>query len=382
MSRELVTTNGGFDSLAIADTEAGTLANVAREESELKAAIFLARNFPRDEAKAHAKLVRSCERPNFATGAQYSFPRGGTEVKGPSIDLAREAARCWGNIRYGLRLVTLDEESVHIKGYALDLETNSYVEMEDKFARLIQRKGKGWVKPDERDLRELINRRGAICVRNAILQLLPPDAIEAACKQADETMRKAARGDLEGHRDDTVKALVVSFDRMGVSTEMLVKFLGHELRLITAEELTRLRTIYKSLADGNSKPSEYFDYGDAAAEPSPKTADLNDKLKAARGSKDAAKEPAREESPKEEEPKQETAETPASESPPEKPATAAAELEAAGDYRIVGGPWADTPLKGIPAEDLQKIFIGADDAREGMTKKDIEAVKKFVSLKG
>src|SRR4051812_40088499 len=134
MTTELVTTNGGFDSLAIADTEAGTLANVAREESELKAAIFLARNFPRDEAKAYARLVRSCERPSFATGAQYSFPRGEVNVKGPSVDLAREGARCWGNIRYGLRIVTLDENNVHIKGYALDLESNTYAEMEDKFA--------------------------------------------------------------------------------------------------------------------------------------------------------------------------------------------------------------------------------------------------------
>ena len=45
-----------------------------------------------------------------------------------------------------------------------------------------------WTVPDERDLRELTNRRGAICVRNAILALVPPDLVEDAMATADQTL--------------------------------------------------------------------------------------------------------------------------------------------------------------------------------------------------
>src|SRR5258706_4186843 len=115
----------GFDSIQRRPEQAGIVAVIAREEAELKAAIVLARKFPRDESVSFAKLLRSCERPSFAENAGYAFPRGGTMVTGPAVDLAREASRCWGNMRYGLRIVTADDSWIHIKGLALDLEHNN-----------------------------------------------------------------------------------------------------------------------------------------------------------------------------------------------------------------------------------------------------------------
>src|SRR5690606_32675204 len=100
---------------AITVREAGAASAVAREEAEMKSAIFLARQFPRDEAAAYTKIIKSCRRPTFAEGAMYRFPRGGQQVEGPSVQLAREIARCWGNIRYGLRIVSVDAEMIHIR---------------------------------------------------------------------------------------------------------------------------------------------------------------------------------------------------------------------------------------------------------------------------
>src|SRR5690625_3214268 len=106
MITELTTRNpaalAGFESSAtghVQEREVGAASAVAREEAELKGAIFLAREFPRDEFKAYNQIVKTCARPNFAENALYSFPRGGQTVKGPSVQLAREIARCWGNIR-------------------------------------------------------------------------------------------------------------------------------------------------------------------------------------------------------------------------------------------------------------------------------------------
>jgi hypothetical protein len=277
---------------AMVATEAGTTSLVAREEAELKSAIILARRFPRDEAASYTRFIKSCQRPSFAEGALYNFPRGGNRIEGPSVDMAREAARCWGNIRYGLRVVTVDREMAHIKGFAYDLETNNYVEAEDKFRILIQRRDKEtgittWVQPDERDFRELLNRRGAICVRNALLQILPPDVIDDAIAKVKETMRRAASGEIQQDRDAAIRRMAVAFSGIAVTPDMLSAYLNHPLEQVTDEELADLRGIYKSIIDGNSKRDDYFSTTPVgtttatAGEAKSRTSGLIDKLKAA-----------------------------------------------------------------------------------------------------
>ena len=241
--------------------EAG-LSAIARDEGELKAGVVMAKKFPRNELTSYNRLMKSCERPSLAGAATYCFPRGGQNIEGPSVDLAREAARCWGNIRYGLRIIAETEEQVHIQGVAFDLETNNLVSAEDKFKKLVQRKISGslqWIKPDERDLRELVNRRGAICVRNALLQLLPPDVIDDAVMKAKETMTKAAKGEIKQDPKKAISSLISAFGQLGVTSEMVAKYLEHDLEIITEKEMVELRGIWKSINDGNSRREEYFE---------------------------------------------------------------------------------------------------------------------------
>ncbi len=254
-----------FELQTVNSQNVGALSAQTRETSEIQASITIAKRFPRDEIAARLKCSASCARPSFAERAAYSFPRGGSNVTGPSVDLARELARCWGNINYGLRIVEGDDDTIHIKGFAFDIETNNRIEMEDKFAKLVQRKSKKtgiteWVTPDERDLRELMNRRGAILVRNALLQLLPPDLIDDALNESRETMRRAAAGELGKDRESTVKGLAKAFAMQGVTIEMLEQRLGHELKLISDEEVADLRGIYKSISDGHTKRADHFEF--------------------------------------------------------------------------------------------------------------------------
>lgn len=269
---------------AYADS-AGELAVVTREQTEIQSAIIAAKRFPRNEQQAFVKAINSFTRPTMAEAAMYNFPRGGKTVEGPSVDCARELARVWGNVRYGLRVVSQDADRLHIKAYALDLETNTYVEAEDEFSKLIQRKDKytgetRWIQPDERDLRELMNRRGAIAIRNCILQVLPSDLVEDVLKTAKSTLQKDAGNSLEKNREDTVKALVVAFDRVGVSVGMLETYLGHKLDLITAAEVADLRAIHQSIREGVAKREEYFKFEavEQAKEPMSLTGALKAKL--------------------------------------------------------------------------------------------------------
>lgn len=241
-------------------SELAPTASAAEKQFEIQSAITIAKRFPRNEDQAFARLMKAADRTSFAEDAAYNFPRGGTAVEGPSVNLAREAARVWGNIRYGQVVLADDEDDRQIGGWAWDLESNVKVTAEDAFAKLIQRKTKGgnggtsWIKPDERDLRELTNRRGAILVRNCILQLLPKDLIEDALVRCKATLKKGAETDPDGAR----KKLILAFSQLNISPDMLEQRLGHPLAASSPAEIAELRTIYKSIADGNSTWSEYL----------------------------------------------------------------------------------------------------------------------------
>lgn len=245
------------------ENEISAAAAVAREQSELAGAMQHARECPRSEASSFRALITSCERLRFADEATYTYPRGGKQICGPSVKLAREVARCWGNMRCGLRYVFEDEERVLIKGYAHDLENNSYVEFEDSFRKMIQRKvGNGknakteWVKPDERDERELVNRRGAICVRNSILAIFPSDIIEDALEQCRKTLRDPKNQPVD--RRAAMRAVVKAFDQVSVTPDMLEHYLGHDLEALSDDEMAELRGIFGSIRDGHTRREEHF----------------------------------------------------------------------------------------------------------------------------
>jgi hypothetical protein len=252
-------------------SELAPTAASAEKQFEIQSAIIIAKRFPRDEDSAFQKLMKACKRSTFAEDAEYSFPRGDKLVTGPSVALAREAARVWTNVRHGLTIIRDDPQSRQIQGWAWDVETNTKVTAEDDFRKLIFRKGKGWIEPDERDLRELTNRRGAILKRNCILEVIPKDLIEDALYQCHKTLQSDAAQDPDAAR----KRILVAFSELNVNAEMLAAYLGHAVGQSSPEEIASLRTIYKSIVDGNSKWADYVSGNSEAT-----AADLAQKTKA------------------------------------------------------------------------------------------------------
>jgi hypothetical protein len=234
--------------------EMGTAAAIARAQQEVQGAIIVAKRFPRNEDDCRAKLLKACKRTEFAEDAEYNFPRGGQDVAGPSVYLAREAARLWGNIQYGFEVIRDDQETRMIRSFAWDMESNARTIQEDSFRKLIFRKKGGWVEPDERDLRELTNRRAAIGYRNCILQLIPSDYVNEACRVANTTKQLKAQQDPDGER----KKIVDAFSEMNVMPSKLEEIIGHKLSEASPPEIAKLRGIYKSIRDGNSTIADYL----------------------------------------------------------------------------------------------------------------------------
>lgn len=268
------------------ESSIGGVAAATREQSEIQSAIIVAKKFPRNEQASYAKVMNSLTRITLAEKAAYNFPRGGSNITGPSIKLAREIARCWENVRYGIRIVKESQEKICIKGYAYDCEANTYVEAEDEFKKLIQRKDKktgitGWVTPDERDLRELINRKGALLVRNCILQILPPDIIEDALSQARKTVDLSVRKELSTNREDAIKRSVLAFSNLGVPVALIEKKLEKKSSDWNKDDIVTLKGIYTSVQEGHTKVSEHFDFADTVTGAQvDATSDISAKLKA------------------------------------------------------------------------------------------------------
>lgn len=256
--------------------ELAAVSAASKERAEIESAIIIAKKMPRNDQEAWQRVNKSCQRPAFAEAATYCFPRGGNDVTGPSVDLARELARCWGNVRFGLRILRDDDTSRLIQGWAWDLETNMKVEAEDAFEKLIQRKNKKtnvteWIEPDERDLRELTNRRGAILVRNCILQMVPKDMVEDALYQCNKTLQSKTAADPDAAR----KRLMSDFGSINVTVSMIEGVLGHPFDQSSPKELADLRAAYNSIAAGNSTWQEYAKSNEPAESPKP---DINEQL--------------------------------------------------------------------------------------------------------
>jgi hypothetical protein len=225
----------------------------------MEAAVYLARQYPRDEVKAEAKMLRQCTRAEFAEKAIYRYPRGGETIKGPSVNLARQLGRCWGNMVSGVRVLGVDDEWVQLQGFAFDLESNCRTTQEHRFRKRIQRKG-GWkATDDERELRELLGRQGAILERNCILRLLPSDVVDATKEACTRTLLDAAKNMIRKDKASTIKALLVAFQLLNVTKDMIEKRIEAPIDDITADQLAELRECYTAISEGHAQRSEFFD---------------------------------------------------------------------------------------------------------------------------
>lgn len=231
-----------------------------RAIAEAQGKLVIAKRFPRDEAVAYQRLMEACSRPGLAEEAVYSFPRGGQTVSGPSIRLAEELARCWGNIDYGLRELSRRDGESEMEAYAWDLETNTMSSQKFTVKHIRDRnssKGGNQVLTDERDIYEIGANMGARRLRARILAVIPGDLADAAVTQCRKTMA----GNVDMQLSDRIRVMADKFAKIGVKPQMLEKRMGKKLDDFLQEEVADMSGIYKSVRDGITKASYWF--GDA-----------------------------------------------------------------------------------------------------------------------
>lgn len=228
-----------------------------RQAEEVKAAIFMAKQFPRDQQASFNRIMQACQRKKLAEEAEYEFPRGGTKVNGPSIRLAEVLAQNWGNIDYGLIELEQRHGESQVMAYAWDMETNTRRQM--TFTVRHERKAKGSINrlEDPRDIYEMVANQGARRMRACILGVIPGDIVDAALERCRQTLK-------EGHTEPLVdrirKALLQFQEKYGVTKEMIEKYLGCSSESFTENDYIRLGNVWKALRDGMAKREDYFDF--------------------------------------------------------------------------------------------------------------------------
>jgi len=226
-----------------------------RSAQEVQAAMIVAKRFPRDDNEAIERIRTSCKRVKLAEVATYSYPKGGTNVTGPSIRLAECLAQRWGNIDFGIKELEQRKGESLCEAYAWDLETNTRRAITFTVKHRLHTRGGVKELTDPRDIYEMMANQGSRRLRACILAVIPGDVCDEAVAQCAKTLAGQSSEPLE----DRVRKMLAAFkDRFGVSKEMIEARLGHNAAAITEEKLVNLRGIYQSLIDEMSKPSEWF----------------------------------------------------------------------------------------------------------------------------
>lgn len=232
----------------------------SKQLSEIKGKMYLARQFPRDEEQALARVLNECQRKELAEQAQYEFPRGDSVVRGPSIRLVEVLARHWGNLTFGVSDIEVKEGETLVKAYAWDLETN--VSDEKTFTARHERstKSKVYKLKDSRDIYEAVSNLAARRKRACILAVLPGWYVDAAVEACDRTLAASIEGSGKSI-EEVAEQMVGAFAEYGVTPAHIEAKIGKEIGKLNKGDVVKLRRLYSSIADGFIKPQDAFDFG-------------------------------------------------------------------------------------------------------------------------
>ncbi|WP_036391237.1 hypothetical protein [Micromonospora chokoriensis] len=228
----------------------------SRAVAEVQAAVVAAKQMPRDIDRALADMRRSCGQPALASRAFFNFPRAGQTVSGPSIHLARDLARCWGNIQYGIAELRRDDAAgiSEMQAFAWDVETNT--RSASIFIVPHKKDTRGGAKDitDLRDIYENNANQGARRVREAIFAILPTWFTEEAQELCQKTLASPSGPDLAQKIGTAIKA----FERRGITLEQLEQKVGVKRADWTGEEFAQLDVLFGSLRRGDISQDEAF----------------------------------------------------------------------------------------------------------------------------
>lgn len=239
-----------------------TMVEQSRAVAEVQAAVVAARALPRDTVRAMTDMREACGQLALARKAFFRYPRGGQQITGPSIHLAVELARIWGNVQYGINELSRQDGAggqSEMLAWAWDIQTNTRPSTTFivKHAMDTQRGRKDLV--DLRDIYENNANNGSRRVREMIFRVLPTWFIDEAKDRCADTLRTdgGSGKPLAARIADVIDA----FSALGVSEGMLVDKVGRGTKDWADLDVAALVVVGQSLRRGETSIADEFRTG-------------------------------------------------------------------------------------------------------------------------
>ena len=244
-----------------------------RTVAEIQAQVFMAKQFPRDENQARARIIRACQRPGLASKAIYTYPKGGQRVTGPSIRLAEALAQGWGNLDFNTVILEQRETESVCLSYCWDVETNTRASRSFIVPHKISTKNGEKVLTDPREIYELAANQGARRLRACILSIIPGDIVDEAVDACCTTLANGNKRPLIDRLRELTDRFMTYYS---VSLKEIERYFGYPLDSFTEMDGVTLAGIYTALRDGTAKREDYFKLSrvdDGESESAPEKAD-------------------------------------------------------------------------------------------------------------
>ena len=225
-----------------------------QDKATIDMQITTAKAYPRNITRAtnNSIAVVSMDTETAST-CTYAVPRGGKQITGPSIHLAKILAQFWGNLRVEAKVISIDAKHVTSQAIAYDLENNLAIKVEVK--RSIYGK---YGRFNDDMITVTGNAGNSIAMRNAILSVIPRAVVDKVYKSALTTIT----GDVSDKTKLLAKRKQVldGFkDTYGVTEAEVLKAVGKaSVEHIDAEILVTLIGIAQAIKDGDTNVEDAF----------------------------------------------------------------------------------------------------------------------------
>lgn len=235
-----------------------TAVEQSRAVAEVQGAIVVAQQVPRDITRAVTDMQRSCAQKSLAERAFFRYKRGGSQISGPSVQLARELARCFGNMQFGLAELRRDDAwgQSEMQAWAWDVQTNTRSSTTFIVQHVRDTQQGTRQLTDQRDIYENNANNGARRLREMIFAILPGWYTEDAVAACYETL--AAGGEQEGTLAERIAKAVEGFATRKVTAAQLEQKLGAPQSKWTPYDLAQLSVIYRSIQRGEIRVEDEF----------------------------------------------------------------------------------------------------------------------------
>jgi hypothetical protein len=239
-----------------------TAVEQARAVAEVQARVVVAQQCPRSTETAVKAMREACAQMPLAERAFYAYPRGKDDngkpitVSGPSVHLARELARVWGNCEYSVNELRRDDKAgqSEMLAYAWDLETNTRNSAVFIVPHFRDRKGGPVQLTEMRDVYENNANNGARRVREAIFNVLPVWFTEEAKDLCAKTLAGGGGKPMPQRRADAIDA----FEKIGVRIGQLEDRLGAKAADWTPQDIAQLHILITSIRRNEVRKEEAF----------------------------------------------------------------------------------------------------------------------------